>query len=236
LDASVAATLRIVRFGRAERRRCPNWTGTGRIAAAARCTFDSDAPRHRVHDGRCVGLQGIELDTVLGTVGRERGGFDREFRPTTARVRARWERIANAARRGEPLPPIAVYRIGAVRFVRDGHHRVSVARALGRDTIDAHVVEVVTRVGAERSLRVGDLPLKSHERLFHERVPLPARARERIRLGDPWDFGRLAEGVEASSSACAIPTATRSAERPQRSATLRPSKKPSVERISSSSS
>jgi hypothetical protein len=146
---------------------------------------------------RYVGLQAIELSTVLGTVGRERGGFDRQFRPTTARVRARWERIANAARRGEPLPPISVYRIGDVHFVRDGHHRVSVARALGRDTIEAYVVEVVTRVGAERSLRVGDLPLKSHERLFHERVPLPTRARERIRLGDPWDFGRLAEGVEA---------------------------------------
>jgi hypothetical protein len=146
---------------------------------------------------RYVGLQAIELDTVLGTVGRERGGFDRQFRPTTARVRARWERIANAARRGEPLPPISVYRIGDVHFVRDGHHRVSVARTLGRRTIDAYVVEVVTRVGAERSLRVGDLPLKSHERLFHERVPLPARARERIRLSDPWDFGALAEGVEA---------------------------------------
>jgi hypothetical protein len=146
---------------------------------------------------RYVGLQSIALDTVLGTVGRERGGFDRHFRPTSARVRARWERIANAARRGEPLPPISVYRIGDVHFVRDGHHRVSVARALGRDTIDAYVVEVVTRVGAERSLRVGDLPHKSHERLFHERVPLPARARERIQLSDPWDFGALAEGVEA---------------------------------------
>jgi hypothetical protein len=145
---------------------------------------------------RYIGLQTIELDSILGTVDRARG-FDRQFRPTTARVRARWERIANAARRGEPLPPISVYRIGDVHFVRDGHHRVSVARALGRDTIEAYVVEVVTRIGAERSLLVGDLPLKSHERLFHERVPLPVRARERIRLTDPWDFGALAEGVEA---------------------------------------
>src|SRR4051794_17674442 len=145
---------------------------------------------------RYVGLQTIDLHSVLGTVDRERG-FDRQFRPTTARVRARWERIANAARRGEPLPPISVYRIGDVSFVRDGHHRVSVARALGRETIDAYVVEVVTRIGAERSLLIGDLPLKSHERLFHERVPLPARARERISLTDPWEFGALAEGVEA---------------------------------------
>jgi hypothetical protein len=145
---------------------------------------------------RYIGLQTIELDSILGTVDRARG-FDRQFRPTTARVRARWERIANAARRGEPLPPISVYRIGDVHFVRDGHHRVSVARALRRETIEAYVVEVVTRIGAERSLVVGDLPLKSHERLFYERIPLPARARERISLKDPWDYGDLAEAVEA---------------------------------------
>ena len=145
---------------------------------------------------RYVGLQSIELDSILGTVDRGQG-FDRQFRPTTARVRARWERIANAVRRGESLPPISVYRIGSVHFVRDGHHRVSVARALGRTEIEAYVVEVVTRVGAERSLRTSDLPLKSHERLFHERVPLPGRARGRIQLTDPWQYGELAEGVEA---------------------------------------
>jgi hypothetical protein len=145
---------------------------------------------------RYVGLAEIPLDSVLGTVDRERG-FDRQFRPTTARVRARWERIANAARRGETLPPISVYRIGEVYFVRDGHHRVSVARALGREVIEAYVVDVITKVEAERSLRVGDLPLKSHERLFRERVPLPARARDRIALSDPWEFGALAEAVEA---------------------------------------
>jgi hypothetical protein len=147
---------------------------------------------------RYIGLQTIELDSILGTVDRGvHGGFDRQFRPTTARVRARWERIANAARRGESLPPISVYRIGDVHFVRDGHHRVSVARALGRDVIDAYVVEVVTRIGAERSLVMGDLPLKSHERHFYERAPLPTRARDRISLTDPWRYGLLAEMVEA---------------------------------------
>ena len=147
---------------------------------------------------RYVGLQTIDLDSILGTVDRgAHGGFDRQFRPTTARVRARWERIANAARRGESLPPISVYRIGDVHFVRDGHHRVSVARALGREVIDAYVVEVVTRIGAERSLLIRDLPLKSHERLFYERAPLPARGRDRISLTDPWRYALLAEMVEA---------------------------------------
>jgi hypothetical protein len=145
---------------------------------------------------RNLGLQSVDLDSILGTMDRPQG-FDRQFRPTSARVRVRWERIANAVRRGEPMPPVSLYRIGEVHFVRDGHHRVSVARALGRMTIDAYVVEVLTRVGADRSLKVSDLPLKSHERLFHERVPLPAGARARMRLSDPWRYGVLAEGVEA---------------------------------------
>ena len=145
---------------------------------------------------RYAGLQTIPLDSVLGTVDRKRG-FDRQFRPTTVLVRARWERIANAVRRGEAMPPISVYRIGEVHFVRDGHHRVSVARALGRTDIDAYVVEVVTRIGAERSLVISDLPLKSHERLFYERAPIPPDARDRIALTDPWRYALLAEMVEA---------------------------------------
>ncbi|MEA2277079.1 MAG: hypothetical protein QOI62_3265 [Solirubrobacteraceae bacterium] len=143
-----------------------------------------------------VGLQTVPLDSILGTVDRAKG-FDRQFRPTTARVRARWERIANAVRRGEPMPPISLYRIGEVHFVRDGHHRVSVARALGRSEIEAYVVQVGTRIGADRTLRMEDLPKKSHERLFHERIPLPARARGRIAVADAWDYGTLAEAVEA---------------------------------------
>jgi hypothetical protein len=144
-----------------------------------------------------AGVQTIPLDSIVGTVDRAGGGVDRASRPTTSRVRTRWERIAGAMRRGEPLPPISVYRVGDVHFVRDGHHRVSVARALGRDDIQASVTEVVTRVGAGRSLRLSDLPQKSHERLFRERVPLPREARARVRLTDPWRYGDLAEGVEA---------------------------------------
>ena len=147
-------------------------------------------------DESYVGLRTVPLDSILGTVDRAKG-FDRQFRPTTARVRARWERIANAVRRGEPMPPISLFQIGEVYFVRDGHHRVSVARALGRTDIDAYVVEVRTRVGADRTLHVDDLPKKSHERVFYERVPLPSRARGRIAVTDAWDYGVLAGAVEA---------------------------------------
>jgi hypothetical protein len=145
---------------------------------------------------RSLGLQTIPLDSIVGTVGRTRE-FDRSFRPTSNRTRQRWERIANAQRRGEAMPPISVYRIGDVHFVRDGHHRVSVARAQGREDIDAHVTEVTTRVPIDRGMSLKDLPLKSHERLFRERVPLSNAEIEEVRPSEPWDYGALAEGVEA---------------------------------------
>jgi hypothetical protein len=145
---------------------------------------------------RRLGEQLIPLDSIVGTVDRARE-FDRSFRPTSQRVRERWQRINLAQRKGESLPPIDVYRIGDLHFVKDGHHRVSVARALGHRDISAYVTEVLTEVGAGREIRLRDLPLKSHERLFYERVPLPAEARERIHLKDEWTYAALAEAVEA---------------------------------------
>jgi hypothetical protein len=145
---------------------------------------------------RSVGLQTIRLDSIVGTVGRSRD-FDRDFRPTSNRTRPRWERIANAQRRGKDMPPISVYRVADMHFVRDGHHRVSVARAQGREDIDAYVTEVTTRIGADRAIRLADLPLKDHLRMFLERVPLSDEQLAEVRLTDPWSYACLAEAIEA---------------------------------------
>ncbi len=145
---------------------------------------------------RYVGLETVPLDSIVGSVDRTRD-FDRSFRPTSRRTRKRWERMATAARRGEAFPPVDVYRIGDVHFVKDGHHRVSIARAQGLPDIDAYVTDVQTELGADRKITLSDLPLKSHERLFFERVPLPDEARQQIKLDDENGFAMLAEQVEA---------------------------------------
>jgi len=145
---------------------------------------------------RDIGVQLIPLDSIVGTVDRGRGEFDRDFRPS-AQTRARWERIAAARRRGEAMPPIDVYRISDLHFVKDGHHRVSVARAHGDTDIEARVREVQTKVGAEQELRMRDLPLKQHEREFYERVPLTPEQRARIKLSDEWRYAQLGMLVEA---------------------------------------
>ena len=143
-----------------------------------------------------LGVKPIPLDSIVGTVDRRKADFDRSFRPASTEMRSRWERIAAARRRGEPMPPIDVFRIGELHFVQDGHHRVSVARALGDTDINAHVIEVKTKLGADRALQMRDLPLKRHERVFFERVPLPPAARKRIQLTDEWRYAQLGTLVE----------------------------------------
>jgi hypothetical protein len=145
---------------------------------------------------RYVGLRVIPLEAVVGSVDRTRD-FDRQFRPTSTRVRQRWQRLAVAQRRGEAMPPIEVYKVGELYFVRDGHHRVSVAHALGLRTIEAYVTEVTTRISASGISRPGDLVMKDHRREFVDRVPLPARCRERISFADPKRYGDLSMYVEA---------------------------------------
>jgi hypothetical protein len=88
---------------------------------------------------RSLGVQVIPIDCIVGSVDKVRD-FDRRFRPTSGRSRERWERMARKSRTGEAFPPIDVYKLGELYFVRDGHHRVSVARARGATTIDAEVL------------------------------------------------------------------------------------------------
>jgi hypothetical protein len=145
---------------------------------------------------RSLGLKTIRLDSVVGTVDSLRD-FDRRFRPTSSRIRERWERLALAERRGESIPPIDVYRIGDMYFVKDGHHRVSIALATGRKTIDAYVTEILPAVPAKGIRYRGDLLLKSYERIFRSRVPLAAQAYAKIKVTNPWSYAELGEAVEA---------------------------------------
>ncbi|MEV6642344.1 chromosome partitioning protein ParB [Amycolatopsis sp. NPDC051371] len=143
-----------------------------------------------------IGLRVIKLDSIVGTVDRSRD-FDRRFRPTSARVRERWERLALASRRGEEIPPIEVYRVGELHFIIDGHHRVSVALAQGLSTIEAFVTVVRTKLNPSGIRHRGDLIVKDYRRLFLERVPLAGHARASVIVSDPWDYAKLGEHVEA---------------------------------------
>ena len=86
-----------------------------------------------------LGLREIPMEAIKATVEPNRAShFDGDFRPA-APTRARWQRVWLAEHGGTPLPPISVVQVGDGYAIRDGHHRVSVARARGALTIDAIV-------------------------------------------------------------------------------------------------
>jgi hypothetical protein len=87
-------------------------------------------------------IREIPLADIRGTVEPSRAElFDSDFRPAVA-ARSRWQRVWLAEHRGAVLPPISVVPVADGYVVRDGHHRVSVARARGALTIDAAVESV----------------------------------------------------------------------------------------------
>jgi len=91
---------------------------------------------------RALGVESIALESITGTVEHAKAAeFDRRFRPSAA-CSGRWQRIWLAQLDGVILPPISVYRVDGRHILRDGHHRVSVARDHGWPVIEADVVEL----------------------------------------------------------------------------------------------
>lgn len=87
-----------------------------------------------------AGIQAVLIDQIGGTEGRS-DDFDRDFNPLNDRARERWTAVFNLWQRGLTLPPVDLIHVNEMYFVRDGHHRVSVARALGQKYIEAVVTE-----------------------------------------------------------------------------------------------
>lgn len=144
------------------------------------------------------GLQLVPLDRIVGSEGR-RGDFDRRFAPRSATTSTRWERIERARRREYGLPPVELIQIGEVYFVRDGHHRISVARHAGQQEIEAHVVELTANVPLTTDLDQRDLERKGAQSSFVEEsgitredpsVELP------IEASDPTTYDALLEHID----------------------------------------
>ncbi|HEV2967947.1 MAG TPA: ParB N-terminal domain-containing protein, partial [Candidatus Dormibacteraeota bacterium] len=135
-------------------------------------------------EGRSYGgVQEIPLDQVVGSAApaAKTGDFDPGFLPVNRRLRDRWTRIYQAMVEGDELPPIDVYKVGDEYYVIDGHHRVSVARSLGRATINARVVEVKTRAPLGRKRDAAALLRAAEYAAFLETTQLH-RTRPEARL------------------------------------------------------
>jgi hypothetical protein len=93
---------------------------------------------HQTRYQSYVGRRTVRLDKINGTLGRS-NDFDLCFNPIDNRIRDRWISIAIARRQNLPLEPVELIQVGDHYFVKDGHHRISVAHALGEAFIEAAI-------------------------------------------------------------------------------------------------
>jgi hypothetical protein len=161
----------------------------------------ADAADRRV--GRARGGRGdgqlaaeVPLAAVVGSAARE-VDFDADFALVNRALEARHRRVAETFAHGRLPPPLELVRVGELYFVRDGHHRVSVARSLGWDSLPATVMRVCTVAYAMGCLRAAHLHSKAAERRFLQRIPLPDDIRRDPWLNDPADWVRLTEAAQA---------------------------------------
>jgi hypothetical protein len=142
-----------------------------------------------------AGLQTVEVNKIIGTTGRYQD-FDRAFLPKQDYTADRWQSIDRAYYQAIELPPVSLYKVGDVYFVRDGHHRVSVARQQGVQYIDAEVIESESRVPVTPDLRPEDLVIKGEYADFLEETKLDRlRPDQKIEFSTPGGYRTLLEHI-----------------------------------------
>lgn len=106
-----------------------------------------------------IGMKQVELTKIVGSMGRYRD-FDRAFLPLQTKTKDRWINIDLAHYEEIVLPPVELYKMGEIYFVKDGNHRVSVARERGQEFIDAYVIEIDVPIPLDGDIRLNDLSIK----------------------------------------------------------------------------
>jgi uncharacterized ParB-like nuclease family protein len=142
-----------------------------------------------------IGMREIPIDQIIGSVSRYQD-FDKAFLPLQTHTQGRWMSIDRAHLSDIILPPIEVYKIGSTYYVKDGNHRVSVARLKGQKYIDADVIEIEAPVPVDPNVDIDDLILRLEHADFMERTRLDAVHPEvQIRLTLPGGYERLIEHI-----------------------------------------
>ena len=102
------------------------------------------------------GMRTVPIEKIIGSEGRYKD-FDRAFLPRHDKLMGRWMRVDLAHYQNVSLPPIHVFEIGGVYFVRDGNHRVSVAKAQGAEFIDAEVISLSSEIALSPNMTLEEL-------------------------------------------------------------------------------
>ncbi|WP_119072859.1 alpha/beta hydrolase family protein [Aggregatilinea lenta] len=163
---------------------------------ASLLSFEEVQNKLRLTQSNYRGLHQVPLDQIVGSVGRY-NDFTRTFLPLIEDDSWRWRRVAEI-QVNEGLPPIELYRVGDAYFVKDGNHRVSVARQFGATSIEAYVWEYETPVGGIRpTTNVNELIVKAEYREFLDRTRLDiSRPEQNIVLTEPDTYPALETEIE----------------------------------------
>ncbi|MBK8935951.1 MAG: hypothetical protein IPM76_27265 [Chloroflexi bacterium] len=154
----------------------------------------SQLPFQGQHD---LGQQTIPIDKIVGSVGRYRD-FDRAYLPTQTATAQRWIGISKARYKDIDLPPIEAYKIGEVYFVKDGNHRVSVARERQQVFIDAYVTEIDIPVTLTADMGLSDvLELKDYAHFLQQTGLRSLQPDADLQLSNAALYGRLHEHINA---------------------------------------
>jgi uncharacterized membrane protein YfbV (UPF0208 family) len=157
--------------------------------------FDEVRDRLPFRGQHYIGLKQVKIDNIVGSVGRYRD-FDRAFLPRQERTRGRWINVDSAHYEDIILPPVDLFKIGEIYFVRDGNHRISVAREQGQDFVDAHVTEIEVPVDLHPDMDINELELKSEYASFIEQTGIDeVRPQSQIELTLPGEYERLLEHI-----------------------------------------
>lgn len=105
------------------------------------------------------GIHPIKVADIIGSESRYRD-FSSAFMPRNRELKSRWERIDRANEHDIILPPISVFKLGGKYFVRDGNHRVSVAKSRGVEFIDAEIVELDSKIKLSSGMTESDIKAK----------------------------------------------------------------------------
>lgn len=121
--------------------------------------FEEVRARLQIRGQRHLGNRAVTLAQIVGSEGRY-ADFDRQFAPLSEATRFRWMSVDRAHHEAVALPAVELYKLGDIYFVKDGHHRISVARLQGQLDIDAVVTELIVDVPLSADLSLRDLLLK----------------------------------------------------------------------------
>jgi hypothetical protein len=143
-----------------------------------------------------IGLKQVPIDLIIGSSGRYRD-FDRVFLPIQSRTRSRWLSIDQAHYEEVNLPPVELYKMGDIYFVKDGNHRVSVARERGQEFIDAIVIEIVVPFSLTSETDIAELILQSERLEFFEKTRLDQlRSENQINTSREGEYKELLEHID----------------------------------------